>query len=381
MVIFFYIILIFLLAYGTMIDFYRRSWNQIPDFSIEKNRSNRFESKVTIIIPARNEEASISSCLNSLKAQSYPSSLIEIIVINDHSTDRTAEIVKAYSANNVRLINLEEYVDQEPINSYKKKSIEVGIGLSSAEWILCTDADCILPFEWIESLVSFFEKEKSVFIAAPVRIFGGKSLLSIFQSLDFACLQGITGAVVFKKIHCMCNGANLAYEKKIFSEIDGFNGIDQLASGDDMLLMQKFFDHYPDRISFLKSQEAIVTTDPAQSWKAFFNQRIRWASKTRGYKDRALAWNMFFVFTINLFLGIFLIFCCWNPYWLLGFLFLILLKSILEFPFVKTLAGFFGLSKRLKYFFFLQPLHIFYMIIAGLLGNFPGYEWKGRRVK
>jgi len=179
----------------------------------------------------------------------------------------------------------------------------------------------------------------------------------------------------------MCNGANLAYEKKIFSEIDGFNGIDQLASGDDMLLMQKFFDHYPDRISFLKSQEAIVTTDPAQSWKAFFNQRIRWASKTRGYKDRALVWNMFFVFTINLFLGIFLIFCCWNPYWLLGFLFLILLKSILEFPFVKTLAGFFGLSKRLKYFFFLQPLHIFYMIIAGLLGNFPGYEWKGRRVK
>jgi cellulose synthase/poly-beta-1,6-N-acetylglucosamine synthase-like glycosyltransferase len=230
-------------------------------------------------------------------------------------------------------------------------------------------------------MVNCFEKEKSVFIAAPVRILGNEELLSIFQSLDFACLQGITGAVVFKKIHCMCNGANLGYEKKVFRDIGGFSGIDKLASGDDMLLMQKFFDRYPNRVYFLKNPEAIVTTDAAKSWKAFFNQRIRWASKARGYKDRLLSINLLFVYITNLLLGIFLILSLWNPYWLLGFLFLISLKTLLEFPFIRALSIFFGLSGRVKYFFFLQPIHIFYTIIAGLLGNFPGYEWKGRRVK
>jgi cellulose synthase/poly-beta-1,6-N-acetylglucosamine synthase-like glycosyltransferase len=380
MLVFFYITLTLLLAYGGLIDFYRRSWNQIPPFSIGKRPQNPSNSKVSIIIAARNEETSIKSCITSLLAQTYPANLVEIIVVNDHSTDKTADIVNSYAKNGVQLINLEDFITA-PINSFKKKSIELGISQSMGQWILCTDADCVLPPYWIESMVRQFENEKSVFIAAPVRIVGKRSALSIFQSLDFACLQGITGAVVFKKLHCMCNGANLGYEKKIFGQIGGFSGIDQLASGDDMLLMQKFFDQYPDRISFLKSPEAIVTTEATVSWKAFFSQRIRWASKARGYKDKVLSLNLLSVFALNLMLGIFTIACCWNPIWFFGVLFFLSLKTILEFPFVKTLAEFFGLTDRLKYFFFLQPLHIFYTIIAGLLGNFPGYEWKGRRVR
>jgi cellulose synthase/poly-beta-1,6-N-acetylglucosamine synthase-like glycosyltransferase len=381
MIVLFYIILILLLAYGALIDFYRRSWNQIPEFSIENITNDTFHSKVSIIIPARNEEGQISACIDSLLSQTYPADLVEIIVVNDHSTDRTADIVRSFSGKRVQLMDLKDYINAEPIYAYKKKAIETGISRSTGDWILCTDGDCILPPLWIESIVRFFETEKSVFIAAPVCIKGDRSLLSIFQSLDFACLQGITGAVVFRKIHCMCNGANLGYEKKVFKELGGFEGIDQLASGDDLLLMQKFFDHYPERISFLKSHDAIVTTQPAESWSSFFHQRIRWASKARGYKDKSLSWNLLFVFIINLLLAVFMIACCFDPIWFLGFLFFLILKSLLEFPFVKTLALFFSLTNRLKYFFFLQPLHIFYMIIAGILGNVPGYEWKGRRVK
>lgn len=381
MLVFFYITLTLLLAYGGIIDFYRRSWNQIPKFSIANLRQDPLNSKVSIIIAARNEEISIKSCITSLLAQTYPANLVEIIVVNDHSTDRTAEIVKSFSGNGIQLINLEDFINTGPVNSFKKKSIEVGIRRSTGEWILCTDADCVLPPQWIESMVRQFENEKSVFIAAPVRILSKRSLLSIFQSLDFACLQGITGAVVYKKLHCMCNGANLGYEKKIFGQIGGFNGIDQLASGDDMLLMQKFFDHYPDRISFLKSPDAIVTTEAAVTWSGFFRQRMRWASKARRYKDKVLIWNLLFVFTLNLSLGIFTIASYWNPIWFLGVLFFLVLKAIMEYPFIKTLAVFFGLTNNLKYFFFLQPLHIFYTIIAGLLGNFPGYEWKGRKVR
>ena len=381
MFVLFYIVLILVLAYGTMIDFYHRSWNQIPEFNPDGLKTDSSGPRVSIIIPARNEEKNISACIRSLLEQTYPMSLVDIIVVNDHSVDKTAAMVNSFSANNLRLINLADHLDPGPINSYKKKSLELGISYSSSDWILCTDADCILPSRWIESVIRFSAASNSVFIAAPVLIPGRGSLLSIFQSLDFACLQGITGAVVFKKIHCMCNGANLAYDRKIFKEIGGFNGIDKLASGDDMLLMQKFYDHYPDRISFLKSREALVTTEAAASWADFLKQRIRWASKARGYKDRILSWNLLFVFLVNLLLGIFFIACFWNPYWLLGLLFLLVLKTVLEFPFARTLAGFFGLTHMLKYFFFLQPFHIFYTIIAGLLGNFPGYEWKGRKVR
>ena len=73
--------------------------------------------------------------------------------------------------------------------------------------------------------------------------------------MDFMVLQGITGAVVYKNNLSMCNGANLAYEKKAFYEVNGFAGIDHIASGDDMLLMHKIWKKYPDRVHYLKSKE------------------------------------------------------------------------------------------------------------------------------
>src|ERR1700751_2642595 len=109
MIVLFYIILILLLAYGSLIDFYRRSWNQIPEFSIEKLRNDTFHSKVGIIIPARNEERQISACIDSLLSQTYPAGLVEIIVVNDHSTDRTADIVRSFPGMRVQLMDLKDY--------------------------------------------------------------------------------------------------------------------------------------------------------------------------------------------------------------------------------------------------------------------------------
>jgi hypothetical protein len=105
----------------------------------------------------------------------------------------------------------------------------------------------------LQTIAAFYEKNNAAFIAMPVRYYSNKNFLEIFQSLDFMTLQGITGASVYKKFHSMCNGANLAYSKKIFFEVDGFTGIDTIASGDDMLLMHKIFKHNPEKVFFLKS--------------------------------------------------------------------------------------------------------------------------------
>jgi len=221
----------------------------------------------------------------------------------------------------------------------------------------------------------------AVFIAAPVKIIDSHSLLSIFQTLDFITMQGITGAAVYKKIYPMCNGANLAYSKIAFEAVNGFEGVNSIASGDDMLLMNKISKKFPDQVFFLKSADAIVSTHPAADWKSFLNQRIRWSSKADKYENQNIFLTLLFVYIFNLCQLVFLIAAFWNINWLFLFIILIIAKTIAEFRFVQTVADFFGQGRLMRYFFLLQPLHIVYIIIAGTLGKFGSYEWKNRKVK
>jgi cellulose synthase/poly-beta-1,6-N-acetylglucosamine synthase-like glycosyltransferase len=365
-------ILVLFLAYGSLIFYYWQSWKSIPLF---KPGNAPAATRISVIIPARNEEDNIGSLLEALEQQSYPRELFEVIVVDDHSTDQTAEVVKSFSF--VKLISLKE----DNINSYKKKAIENGIIAASGELIVTTDADCMPTSRWLEALAAFREEKKSVFIAAPVVIGCNSSILQIFQALDFLVLQGITGASVHKHIHSMSNGANQAYDKKTFNDVNGFTGIDQIASGDDMLLAHKIAKLNPRGVYYLKSPDAIVSTQPMKTWKEFFNQRIRWASKAGKYDDKRIIAVLLLVYLFNLVFLVLLIAGFWHhPYWyyLAG---LWMAKTFVELPFVYSISAFFGKTYMPKYLFFFQPLHILYTIVSGLLGQFGKYEWKGRRVR
>ncbi len=344
---------------------------------------------ISVIIPARNEEKNIKACLDSIVAQSYPMHSFEVLVVNDHSTDQTAEIVKSYGSQNIKLINLDEHTN-EALNSYKKKSIEVGIQQAIGELIVTTDGDCIVPVAWLQTIATFYELHEPAFIAAPVSINCSTRFIEKFQALDFMVLQGITGAAVHKKMHSMCNGANLAYEKAAFEAVNGFKGIDNIASGDDMLLMHKIYKQYPDKVMFLKSTEAIVKTAPVHSIREFFQQRIRWASKADKFGDKSLFPVLLVVYLFNLVILILPIIAIFKNYhysifniqysiivvWLLMFFF----KTLIELIFLYPVAKFFGKQNMLKIFPLMQPFHILYTIIAGWLGKFGSYEWKGRKV-
>ncbi len=367
-----YISLVLFAAYAILIIYYWLSWKSIPEFFLKPITHS---TKVSVIIPARNEEKNIGNLLDALQKQTYPLSLLEIIVINDHSSDNTVGVVKKFP--NAVLKNL----DDDSKNSYKKRAIEQGIRAASGKLIITTDADCIPAPAWLETMVSFYEEKKSVFMAAPVILQTNSSVLQIFQSLDLLVLQGITGASVYKKIHSMCNGANLAYEKKAFEAVNGFEGIDHIASGDDMLLMHKIQKKFPGKAHYMKSKDAIVSTQPMKTWKEFFNQRIRWASKARFYDDKRIFVVLLLVYFFNLSFLVLLVAGFWLPVLWLYLLGLWAAKTIIEFPFVHSVAKYFHHQSLLKYFFLFQPLHIAYTIIAGWLGQFQKYEWKGRRVK
>ncbi|HMC98968.1 MAG TPA: hypothetical protein VKH37_02410, partial [Ferruginibacter sp.] len=200
-----------------------------------------------------------------------------------------------------------------------------------------------------------------------------------------------TGAAVQKKIHNMCNGANLAYERSAFMAVDGFKGIDTIASGDDMLLMHKIHQQFPERISYLKSKQAIVQTAAVKTFGEFFRQRIRWASKADKFGDRSLFPVLLLLYLFNLMMlvlpvvaifknvqySMFNVHCSLIAVWLMMLLF----KTLVELVFLYPVAKFFGKQNMLLLFPFMQPFHIVYTVIAGWLGKFGSYKWKGRKVR
>lgn len=374
------ILFLLLLLYAGIIHTYHRGWQTMQNQPQLADAGSAL-IKTTVLIPARNEAANIRKCLDSYLQQDYPSAYRECIVLDDHSEDETADIVLEYADKGVRLVRMAEILNGEPLNAFKKKAIETGISLSTGDLILTTDADCILPPKWISLHVAVQQSTGACFIAAPVRIHKADSWLERFQALDFISLQGITGASVNRGIHAMCNGANLSYLKTAFYAVHGFEGIDRLASGDDMLLMQKISEKFPKRISFIKNPEAIVETAPMPDLGSFLNQRIRWASKTGLFRENSLKGILITVYLLNLLLLGFCIAALFVPGWGLFCVLFILLKAFIEWPFMFSVGQFFGYSRLVRYFPLYQPLHILYTVLAGSFGQFGSYRWKGRKVR
>lgn len=370
---------IFLLLYSILIFTYATWYKAIQPFKKSNNYSN--EHSFSIIIPARNEAKNIGQCIHSVCNNNYPINLYEVIVVDDFSDDETANIVNQLKQqyNNLKLIELSKVLGKQNLNSFKKKSIEIGIANANNDFIVCTDADCIVPKNWLKNFDAHLQTTKSVFVAAPVEFVLENTMLSNFQYIDFLAMQSITAAAVTKGFQTMCNGANLVYSRNVFYSVDGFKGIDTIASGDDMLLMEKIKAKFPNQVSYLFSKESVVKTTAAATIKEFLNQRIRWASKSKNYKDYNVITVLILVYFLNVVLFFGLLLGLFNGSLLLKFLSLIFIKSLVEYYFLYQSKNLFSTFSYVK-FLMLQPFHVVYVIIAGFLGYFKKYEWKGRKV-
>ncbi|MET6998893.1 glycosyltransferase [Chitinophaga defluvii] len=379
MYIFLMVVVALALGYGLLMLGYGYGWKQLKKFVPAKPVSGN--TLVSVIIPARNEAANLPILLQALQQQTYPAHLLEIIIIDDFSTDDTAAIIADFPAPNVKLLRMSDHLNAtQRLNSYKKKAIEMAIAQCTGTLIVTTDADCVMGPRWITTMVQFYETYQPKFIAAPVSFYKEHNFFKTLQSLDFMTMQGITGAAVQLKAGTMCNGANLAYEKQAFYDVGGFTGIDNIASGDDMLLMCKIYNAYPDGVMYLKNEDAIVKTLPMDTLRDFMNQRIRWSSKADKYEDKRIFWVLLLVYLFNfclLAIGVLTPFVPGTWPWLL---ILLLFKLTLELFFLLPVAAFFHKAKLLVWFIPGQLFHIPYIVAAGWLGKFGSYEWKGRQV-
>ncbi len=366
--------LISALSYLILMLKYRHDWLSTDTLIPEKNN---YKTRITVIIASRNEERNIEECLRSISIQNYPKDLYEIILIDDHSEDKTVEKALNLKIGNLRILNLEEGTFS------KKKALEIGIKNSDAELIVCTDADCTVGRNWLKSIASLYLKGGVRFIAGPVMFDYNNTIFEKFQALDFLGMIAITAAGIRGRYLNMCNGANLAYPRAVFNELGGFQGIDGIASGDDMLFMHKVAKKYPDGIRFLKTQEAIVRTSPTKSLSEFWYQRIRWASKNGSYSGYGTQIQLLLVwfFMLMLFISSISAIILSSPQLIVAVLSAWLLKSLADYLLLSSSASFFGHTKLLKIFLPALLLHWAYIFSVGLWANISKkYFWKGRKL-
>lgn len=349
---------------------------------IEINKFKNLPPKHTfsIIVPYRNEAHNLPILLKSISEINYPKNLFELILVNDDSTDDFKKIIDAFLKDNTA-INIVLINNHRTSQSPKKDAITSAIQKSNFNWIVTTDADCKVPNNWLNLFNQTIEKEDIQFIAAPVKFKKQNSFLFHFQNLNFLSLLGSTiGSFGIKK-PIMCNGANLCYHKKTFLQLNGFRGNDGIASGDDIFLLEKMLKNNPKRVRYLKSNEAVVETFSEKNWKLFFNQQLRWASKTTNYSNWFSKLVGITVFLENLLYVILLTTTIITGFYWKFFLLIFSIKTTIDIILITKISTFFRNLKSLKYYPVISIIYPFFIVTTAIISLFKNYQWKGRTFK
>ena len=358
---------------------------------------------ISVVIPVRNEARNLPLLLADLARQSYPH--FEVIVADDSSTDNTVAVVRQLADGLPYTLTLLPLPD-ERTGAPKKRAIAQSIDIAKGELILTTDGDCRVGPDWLLSFATFYTQHHPKMMTGPVtftsppRINGIgqpsgardntsltpefiRGLFSQLQTVEFASLIGSGAATLALGTPTMCNGANLCYEKRVFEEVNGFAGIDHVASGDDELLMHKIAKRYPaqEGVLFLKNPAAIVHTAPHASWRAFYNQRKRWASKWRAYDSWQPSALAVFVFLSNMAPVLAVLGGIADIVSGPMVLFIIGLKTAPEFLFLRAVLRFLQKNRAVRWIPITQLLYPFYVLFFGLAAQKKGFIWKGRELK
>ncbi len=339
-------------------------------------------TRFSIIIPFRNEEVNLPALLQSISTLNYPKDFFEIIFVDDDSDDNSIDLLDAFLIKSrISRANIQVIKNIRTTNSPKKDAITLAISKAAHEWIVTTDADSILPTYWLDSFNEFIQKQQPDMIVAPITYANAQGFLQNFQLLDVLSLQGATiGGFGIKKPF-LCNGANLAYKKQLFKSVSGFQGNSEIASGDDVFLLEKATRQKAIKVAYLKCKQAVVTTSALTSRKDLIEQRVRWAAKSSAYKNLFGKLAGFIILVENA-----LLICCLA---LLGIgiltpkalLYIFIIKFSIDLFLIYKAANFFDQKKHLKYYILSFLYYPFFSVYVTFIAVFKNYKWKGRSYK
>lgn len=340
-----------------------------------KNSSQNDKSKfrLSVVIAVRNEEKKLLSLINSLQSQDYDKNLYDVIIVDDHSQDNSLKILQEQASlwSNLRVLKQDVHL------SGKKKAILKAVKESKNDIILTTDADCSFNKNWLSSMSSFFTNETINLVSGPVSYKSSNSFFKKIQALEFLSLIGSAAGAIGINKPILCNGANLAYRRKVFLESTNYES-DNIMSGDDVFLLHLVKKKYPNSILFAKNKDAIVLTDAVNNTYDFFNQRIRWAAKSTKYTDIHTIVVAILVFLVNVSLIFMAIYSIYKPSFFITFFYLFIVKFLIDFIFLVPVLYFFKRTELIKWILPLQIIYPIYITLISITSNFISFNWKGR---
>jgi cellulose synthase/poly-beta-1,6-N-acetylglucosamine synthase-like glycosyltransferase len=348
---------------------------------------------VSVVVPARNEAAHIEACLRSILANDYPAERFEVVVVDDQSTDGTGARVRQLQARQrqavmagmagleapewLRLLTLT--AAEAPAHAHKKHALERGIAAARGDLLLTTDADTVVPKQWLRTMVSCFD-EATGLVAGPVLLRAGARPFDQMQALEFLGLVAVGAGAIGLGHPILCSGANLAYRRQVFDQVGGYRDLLHRTSGDDDLFLQKVATETAWQVRFCADPNAVVETSPLPTVRAFFAQRRRWASKNLSYRQRGVVWlnGVFYLFFLALLIGFPA--SLFFPGLLSPLLLAFAVKLVAEAAVLGQATAHFGRLAWLAWLVPTQPFQIMYILAASTAGILGGYTWKGREV-
>ncbi len=338
------------------------------------------EHTFSVVIAARNEESNLRACLDNVLNQSIDRGRYEVILVDDRSEDATLAIALEYVENfeNMKVIRIEDVPDGL---SPKKHAVSQGVKLAEHEIVVFTDADCIVPRDWLVSINKTFGETTGLVQGITKYSFtnGMNKAFWGLQAVDFLSHGIVAAAAIGANLPINSNANNFAFRKDAFGEIGGY-GTDnaKVVSGDDDLLLQKIWKSKKWKIRFMIDRTAAVTTLPTSTMRGVLEQRKRWGSKTVHYNPLQVALlSGIFLFYLSicgsLICGLFF------PYCLLWTLALIILKTVGEMLLMIPGTRIFhqvNLRKWLLVASLLQLPLVLFAVFAGVFGKF---KWKGQK--
>lgn len=363
----FYLILITL--YVWLLWMMRRSWNR-PD--PPPNPTVKFH--VALLIPYRNETQHLPALMINLQ-KVIPSS-VEIYFIDDWSEDDSRNIIEEFLKDNIH----PNWRSLKNLGSGKKAALSTAIQYTGADIILTTDVDCQLQEHWVRQMCQPFEKASIHMVAGPVMTSFGAGFFAGFQQWDWASILLLTRFLFYRGQGLLCSGANLAYRKSAFLEVEGYYGNEAYASGDDEFLLKKVIHEYGQQaVIYLHRREVLVMTKPLNKWKEFIWQRVRWASKWKLHKSILHGFTAFLTY-LQAFLQIGTFMLLWgNDRSISVFVGFWVIKIGIEIYSLRTVLSSFHIYLPIYSFVLSSFLHPFYILFVGPLAIIGNYSWKGRK--
>ncbi|MBI3141392.1 MAG: glycosyltransferase [Bacteroidetes bacterium] len=367
-------------AFQFMLSFW--AWKRLPRYV---HLSEVPPISFSIIVALRNEADNVQHLLRSLASLSYPAHLVEFVLVDDHSTDQTMQIV-AQEAHALGIAPRLKTIDLASMRvthqrNFKKIAVQIGVRHAANQWVVTTDADCTFSPGYLGIMAAFIGRYAPKFISAPVTMYPARTWFERMQALEFQGLVGLGAAYIQRDKPYLCNGANLAFPRDVYESLNGYNEHPTTESGEDIWFMHKVQDRYPFELYFALHPQLVVTTPPCPSPRAFLEQRKRWTSKNAGYDRPSLVLTLaldylYYVCILVLALAGFFTPGAWS---LLALM--LATKALVETIFYLALQR--DLPSRqwaLAYLLAFFP-QILYVVAILPLSKLQGYQWKNRKFR